>query len=349
MTMKPTNEQVAAAAEWADGGRGQGRSFGAMAAELRSGGGVMASVSAGQLEGWHRGWSRGEVAAAAEERRKPVAGGRGEDGQELDPYAGAAVDGYEAALVAGEEEAARQVSEDVYKVLRFLAEDLVERVPSWQFACERKLRPGEWYEVRLGPGELAGVSWMGRAVVIFVKELEVRVVAVFPEHRVRGVRDRKMEMQIRTLGDASQMKARGKLDEIKEALGRGLMSPRGRAVMEKQKARLEAQLLEGHEEERVYLRCQRILARLAAVMDLYLPGLTGIRSGTELARATGRSRAAVSAQKLAVVRQDTRRTGGRAGFEGTRAAGRHREKVKGFRVQGSEKAPVPDPRSPSET
>ena len=226
-------------------------------------------------------------------------------------------------------EVGRGFSDEVRGVVKFLGKDLIGREPRWQYARSRRLRDGERYEVRRGAGSLQGREWLVGAVVIWQGE---DVVEVLAEHKVRQVNQPRppqyyrvtLELEIFTLVNQVGLKAVEQLLAVVEQM-KSPMSQKQRLALERRKRRLEAKVAFTSGEGSVpVVRVQQIVSRLATVMHLYLPEETGIRSGAELARATGRTRAAVSAQKLTLVEEDTRATGGQAGFAHVTAAKRHR-------------------------
>lgn len=324
-------DMAAAIGEYIDLRKADGMDYGAIAADLgRRGNAVISPLRCRQL---HTSWNRNQHKAAAKiERREtglveeitPSTEPLVEDVDESPPSA------IDPDLIG---------SASMMKMLRHLAEDLVERKPQWYPSCRPSLPADQTWQQIKGPGTIAGVSWLKQAVVITRGD---EVVKVYPEHRMRRAykpdsrcntsmlrcnRPPRLQLylEVLSLERPSHTKAHSQLKDIEAALKRGLMTPRARGLMEAQRQRLLAKLDGTDEGAKPRLRTDSILTRLATVMDLYLPGVTGFANGVEIAEATGRSRAAVSAQKLGLVRQDTRATSGRSGFEQVRAAGRHRQ------------------------
>lgn len=320
-------EVAAAIGEYVDCRREAGIGYQDVAVELTARGQKITAVKCQEL---HARWSLSERRDIAKRERR-------ETGlvEEITPAAETAP--------PEDPEAPEINSQGIAKMIRYIGEDLVERKPQWFPSCRPTLVNGQTWRQIKGAGSHGGIAWIKCAVLILQGE---EIIRVYPEHRMRrayGPESRcntsmlgskkpprwQLYLEVLTLERPSKLKARQRIKEIDIALRRGLMTPTARRLMEKARERAVRMLGEGGEEAdaKPRLRMEAVLTRLATIMELYMKGATGFHSGEEIAQATGRTRAAVSAQKLGMVRRDTLATGGRAGFEGLRAAGRHRQRA----------------------
>jgi hypothetical protein len=248
-----------------------------------------------------------------------------------------------AALCAEEEELPtfaerRGFSDEVREVVKYLGGDLVERgEPRWQFARHRVLKAGQYFEKKEGPGELEGRRWLRCAVVVWWGGVEglPELVEVYPEHRVKRVIrpdgrlhcHETLRLEVFSLVNIGHVKSMQELLAVEVQLKGGLRE-KDREKLESRKRRLECKLaFAGETSEVTVLRVEQIVARLATVMDLHCPELTGVGgNGAALGAATGRTRAAQSAARLKLVQEVAERTGARGKYAGLRAGGKYAAK-----------------------
>ncbi len=234
----------------------------------------------------------------------------------------------------------RSFSDEVRELVKYIGGGLVAHRGQWQFARHRVLRAGETFERHRGAGELEGVRWKLGAVSIWLESGGNReLVEVLAEHRVKRVLPAcppahyhpTLRLNVFSFENLRAVKVCQQLLEIECRLRAPGLSAARRKAMECTLRRLECKAAFAGEKTGVtVLKVQEIVSRIATTMHLYLPkGTTGAKSGAELGRAINRTRAAVSAAKLKRGEEDTVKTGGSAGFDGMRAAGRHREKARG--------------------
>jgi hypothetical protein len=209
--------------------------------------------------------------------------------------------------------------------------------PRWQFARHRVLKAGQYFERKQGPGELEGRRWLKGAGVSWWGGVEgmPALVEVLPEHRVKRVipPDGKthchdtLRLEVFSLENIGHVKSMQELLAVEVRLKAGPLRQKPREALERRKRRLECKLaLAGEDSGVPLLRVQQIVTRLATVMDLHCPELTGAGSGAALGAATGRTRAAESAARLKLVEELAARTGGRGKYEGLRAGGKYAER-----------------------
>jgi len=269
-----TAEQIEAIMEWVDGERAAGRRWDEIEERIE---GQIPEDLLEKLEGMHRTWARRRLneRLAREEREEEL-------------------DGDRVAADAGIPSVALRAESSGAEVIEFLAHRLIGRLPRpgdvrWGRRTEISVPDGHAYEVRVGPGEAAGVRWWVCAVVLLRDGEPVRA---YPEARVR---------QVLRAGHAWLTK-------------RGM---KGEAI------RLEFLRLD---EER--LNAREIAHRVAALLHAYLGGSTGIRSNVHLAQLTGTTRQNISQMKQRVVAKHYAATEGVAGFEGMQSARRIRDRVR---------------------
>ena len=162
-----------------------------------------------------------------------------------------------------------------------------------------------------------GVEWMSRAVVFFAAGGEA--VAVFPECRGYGdARRNRVRMEMLTVADIVLGKAAEELVRIEGKLKQRVNAAERRRL-EQSRVRLLRKVESREGGMKGVMKIREILGRMATVMQMYLPAeVTGLPHGQAVAEATGRTKAAVSAQKITLLNQDTKATGGQVGFAGMR-------------------------------
>lgn len=329
--------------DYADMQRADGVTWDGIMARLQAADrkGQMAEVTLGQLKGWH---------ALSQQRklREKLRKEKRESGLEvLDGPAGleaaagvATASGWEG---SGEAAEAAREGEVVWgqpqavELIRYLGGDLVGAGrPRWQYAQQRVLKPGEYWTKHAGPGEVTeavcgrpGVRWLKAAVCVWIQPAEGMPVLVdfYGEHRVwaelKPQPPRRMnltlQMQVFALEGIPQAKALAQLVEVEARLKqRGRTMPeRERERLERMKRRLEIKVaLTGDGAAVTALRVQEMLSKLATLIDMHCPELTGAGSGAALARSMGRTRAAQSAARISLQKELAERNGGRAGYRG---------------------------------
>jgi len=350
--MEFSPEIIESLCEYADSRRAAGIPWESILGELlwRDRRGELAGLTVRTMQGWHGKWQKGQYARLKAQERREVSlealteedQGRRGDAME------ARMQGYGEAYrmqdpEAQEEEVdegreGRGFSDEVRELVKYLGADLVEKgEPRWQYARHRVLKEGQYFEKREGPGALAGQRWLKGAVLIWLGTVEgaPALVEVFPEHRIKRVIPPQppwvcnltLRLEVFSLVNVGHVKSMEELLLVEVQLKEKGLGEKPRAALERKKRRLECKLAFAGEDSAVtVLRVQLIVSKLATVMDLHCPELTGAGSGAALGAATGRTRAAQSAARLKIVEEMAARTGGRAGYAGLRAGGKYAER-----------------------
>jgi hypothetical protein len=269
--MALNDEQREALCEYVDGRRAAGARWDEIEDAVA---GMMTEEELGQLERWHKDWSRRRLYEA----RQRVAGDRRAGGESVaevtvdwaSPEAAALKLDLSAYAAAGD-----VVLEDralALAVVRYLHEGLLTARVRWRYHAMVRLRDGERMVRLKGPGRartVAGVErvWLTCAVLRMAGE---DVVEVYPETR-KDVLSAKRAESLRL---------------------------KGRYV------RLERQELDGEA-----LSPKELAARLAAVLHTFLGGAgSKWRNNAELAKALGVSRQAVQVRKRKLLTKAGART-----------------------------------------
>jgi hypothetical protein len=269
--MALSDEQREALCEYVDGRRAAGVRWDEIEEAVA---GMMSEEELGQLERWHKEWSRKRLYEA----RQRVAGDRRAGGESVaevtvdwaSPEAAGLKLDLSAYAAAGD-----VVLEDravALAVVRYLHEGLLTARVRWRYHARVRLADGEKLVRVKGPGRavtLAGVErvWLTCAVL---RMAGAEVVEVYPETRKKMMSERQLAAQ-------------------------GL---RGRYV------ELERRALDGEA-----LSTKEVSARLAAVLHTFLGGAgSKWRNNAELAKALGVSRQAVQVRKRKLLAKAGART-----------------------------------------
>jgi len=352
--MKLTQEQIDSLCDYADSCRARGQGWEDIVQGLHDldRKGELEGLTVGLLRGWHGTQQKQKYAAMKKQERQelrldvPTASdmtGRGQWAEQGTvqglPVVALRID--DTAETEAEEGQARSFSDEARELVRYLGGDLIGKgAPRWQFAGHRAMKVGQYFERREGPGELEGRRWLRSAVLIWCHTAKgvPELVEVYPEHRIKRVISPQppwlcsetLRLEVFSLTNIGHVKSMQGLLEVEVRLKVEGLREREREVLERRKRRLEVKLAFGSAEAQIsVLRVQQIVSRLATVMDLHCPELTGAGSGAALGAATARTRAAESAARLKLVEELAARTGGHGKYAGLRAGEKYAERGRG--------------------